>query len=202
MIKTLIFDFGDVFLTLNKAATDNHLKRFAITDLDQELLEINRSYEKGMISSKSFINHYTYRFPVLTEHSFIEAWNSILVEFPDHRLEFLKKIKASQKFKLILLSNTNELHIDWVKRNISFYEEFKSNFDQFYLSHEIHYRKPDQDIFKFVLNENKLNPNETLFIDDTQEHIQSAKSLGIHTWHLKAGTEDITELFTKKADII
>ena len=202
MIKTLIFDFGDVFLTLNKAATDNHLKRFAITDLDQELLEINRSYEKGMISSKSFINHYTNRFPVLTEHSFIEAWNSILVEFPDHRLEFLKKIKASQKFKLILLSNTNELHIDWVKRNISFYEEFKSNFDQFYLSHEIHYRKPDQDIFKFVLNENKLNPNETLFIDDTQEHIQSAKSLGIHTWHLKAGTEDITELFTKKADII
>jgi putative hydrolase of the HAD superfamily len=201
MIKTLIFDFGDVFLTLNKAATDKHLKRFAITNLDHDLLELNRSYEKGMISSEAFVNHYTERFPVLTEHSFIEAWNSILVEFPVHRLEFLKKIRATEKFKMILLSNTNELHIEWVKKNINLYEEFKSNFDQFYLSHEIHYRKPDQDIFKFVLDENELDPNETLFIDDTQEHIQSAQLLGIHTWHLKAGAEDITELFTKKSDI-
>jgi len=202
MIKTLIFDFGDVFLTLDKSATDSYLKEFGISNLDKDLFDTNKSYEKGMISTEAFIAYYTNRYPKLTELNFIKAWNSILIEFPSHRLEFLKKIKASQKFKLILLSNTNELHIDWVEKNINFYNDFRSCFDRFYLSHEIHHRKPDEDIFKFVLNENKLTSSDTLFVDDTQEHIESAKSLGLHTWHLKAGTEDVTELFTKKSDIL
>ncbi|MFD0932810.1 HAD family hydrolase [Psychroflexus salinarum] len=201
MIKTIIFDFGDVFLTLDKSATGKHLKENGISELDAELIGINNSYEKGLISSDEFSQHYTNRFKKLTSQEFKDAWNSILIEFPEHRLNFLKKLKASGDYKLILLSNTNELHIDWVKENISVYEEFRSCFDHFYLSHEIHFRKPDESIFEFVLNENNLNPKETLFIDDTLEHTLTAKKIGIHTWHLKAGKEDVTELFLKKANL-
>lgn len=201
MIKTIIFDFGDVFLTLDKSATDKHLKAQGISELDAELINVNMSYEKGLISTDEFIQHYTKRFSNLLVEDFKLAWNSILIEFPQERLEFLKQLKQSGSYKLILLSNTNELHIDWVKKHISVFEEFKSCFDKFYLSHEIHFRKPDEAIFEFVLRENNLDPADTLFVDDTLEHTLSAKKLGIHTWHLDAGKEEVTELFSKKSDL-
>ncbi|MBZ9778087.1 HAD family phosphatase [Psychroflexus sp. CAK8W] len=201
MIKTIVFDFGDVFLTLDKSATGKHLKENGISELDVELVKINNAYEKGMVSSAEFIHCYTKRFNRLTTETFKTAWNSILIEFPEHRLKFLKKLKAEGNFKLILLSNTNELHINWVKENISVYEEFRSCFDQFYLSHEIHFRKPDASIFEFVLDQNGLKPDETLFVDDTLEHTLTAQKLGIRTWHLQAGQEEVTELFSKKSDL-
>jgi putative hydrolase of the HAD superfamily len=177
------------------------MKIHGATDLSEELIEVNASYEKGLISSSEFIQHYISCFPGLTEEVFIKAWNSILIEFPAERLEFLKQLQASGKYTLILLSNTNALHIDWVKANIPIYEEFKSCFDQFYLSHEIHYRKPNRDIFEYVLNTNKLSPEETLFVDDTQDHILSAKTLGLHTWHLQVGKEKVIDLFSIKSDL-
>lgn len=201
MIKTIIFDFGDVFLTLDKSATQKHMESYEVAELSEELIMVNASYEKGLISSSEFIQQYMDCFPNLTEEAFIEAWNSILIEFPAERLEFLKQLKASGKYTLILLSNTNALHIDWVKANIPIYEEFKFCFDQFYLSHEIHHRKPNRDIFEYVLRENELLPEETLFVDDTQDHILSAETLGIHTWHLQAGKEEVVDLFSIKSNL-
>ena len=74
------------------------------------------------------------------------------------------------------------------------YERFKACFEQFYLSHEIKLRKPNTDIYEFVLQKNKLNPKETLFIDDTEENTEGAKKLGIKCWHLQVGLDDITDL--------
>lgn len=201
MIKTIIFDFGDVFLTLDKSATQKHLEKQGISELDSEFIKINNTYEKGLISTSNFIQHYIKRFDGLSSEKFKKAWNSILIEFPEKRLEFLKKLRASGSYRLILLSNTNELHIDWVKENISIFEDFKACFDKFYLSHEIHFRKPNADIFEFVLKENHLNPKETLFVDDTLEHTLTAKKLGVHTWHLQVGEEEVFQLFSKKADL-
>jgi putative hydrolase of the HAD superfamily len=48
-------------------------------------------------------------------------------------------------------------------------------------------RKPNEDIFEFVLHENKLDPTKTLFIDDTEQHILGAQKVGIHTFHLQKG---------------
>lgn len=201
MIKSIIFDFGDVFLTLDKTATQKHLKSQGIDELDQDDLRINQSYEKGLTSTQAFIKHYTQKFEGLSKEQFKEAWNSMLIDFPHHRLDFIKQLKESASYQLILLSNTNALHIDWVKEHISSFDEFEACFDKFYLSHEIHLRKPDREIFEFVINENNLTADHTLFVDDTLEHILSAKQLGIHTWHLQAGKEEVTELFSKKSDV-
>ena len=58
MIKTIIFDFGDVFLDLDKAATQRELERIEISDLSEEMLHQNKRYEKGLISSEEFIQYY------------------------------------------------------------------------------------------------------------------------------------------------
>lgn len=202
MIKNIVFDFGDVFISLDKSGAMNHaLNLFKMESFDSDIISINESYEIGAISSKSFIDFYTHRFPWTNNTIILEAWNLILKDFPLHRLEFIKALKKRQAYKLILLSNTNALHIGHVKQHVPFYEDFKSCFDAFYLSHEIKMRKPTFEIFNFVLEDNHMNAHETLFIDDTLENITSAKQLGFKTWHIDETTEDVSDLFQIKKDL-
>lgn len=201
MIKTIIFDFGDVFLNLDKPATARELKKLEISHFSKEMLKQNQLYEKGLISSEEFISGYCESFPKLTSEAFTNSWNAILVDFPEHRLNFLKNLKQQGRYELILLSNTNHIHIDWVKQNISFFEEFKNCFDAFYLSQEINLRKPDADIYHYVLQKHDLKPEETLFIDDTTENTAAAAEIGIHTWNIDPSKEDVTDLFTIKSEL-
>jgi putative hydrolase of the HAD superfamily len=202
MIKTIIFDFGDVFINLDKeGALKLALEKFEITELDEELQSINALYEQGLISTDEFLEFYADNFPRLPKDELKSIWNYIIKDFPEHRLQFIKQLAKDNNYQLILLSNTNELHIDYIKKNVSFYEDFKNCFDQFYLSHEINLRKPNADIFNFVLTENKLNAEECLFIDDTLENTQTAQQLGINVWNNNPATEDIVDIFTIKKEL-
>ncbi|OEJ98769.1 haloacid dehalogenase [Flavivirga aquatica] len=202
MIKTIIFDFGNVFINLDiEGWQKNMLDTFQIDTLSEEILAFNNFYEQGLISTNEFLEFYIENFPKLSKEDITYVWNYILKDFPKFRLDFLKTLKASAKYKLILLSNTNELHISWIKENVSFYEEFKNCFDAFYLSHEIHLTKPNNDIFEFVLNENNINAKECLFIDDNQNNIKAANALHIQTWHITPYTEDVINLFETKNDL-
>jgi putative hydrolase of the HAD superfamily len=202
MIKTLIFDFGDVFINLDKEGAMNHaLELFKLDVFSEEIIAFNSLYEQGLISTEEFIDFYLENFPDLDEEDVLYAWNYIIKDFPSHRLDFIKELASEKKYKLILLSNTNTLHIDWIKNDVSFYEDFKKCFDVFYLSHEIHLRKPNADIYQFVLSENNLTPETCLFIDDTEENTKAASKLGIHTWNIDPETEDVTNLFTIKKEL-
>jgi putative hydrolase of the HAD superfamily len=199
MIKNIIFDFGDIFINLDKPATFRELEKLGVTEISDEMMAVAHQYERGLISTDEFTGFFSNQFNISAE-KLILAWNSILLDFPLRRLDFLKELAKSEKYRLILLSNTNELHISSVRNSLGteFYNEFKNCFDVFYLSHEIHFKKPDVAIYEFVLNENNLIAEETLFVDDLKENTDAANSLGIHTWNLIPGQEDVTELFTKK----
>ena len=199
MIKTIIFDFGNVFINLDlEGALQYALNTFKIQSLSDEMIAFNSLYEQGLVSTDEFLEFYTENFSKLSKEELIEVWNFMLKDFPEHRLAFLKELKASSKYKLILLSNTNELHINWIKQHVSFYNDFKNCFDAFYLSHEIHLVKPNKNIFEFVLNENKLKKDECLFIDDNKDNINTAESMTIKTWHINPKTEDVVNLFNIK----
>jgi putative hydrolase of the HAD superfamily len=202
MIKTIIFDFGNVFINLNiEAALKYALEIFEIESLSEEMLGFNSFYEQGLISTDEFLEFYSENFPKLSNTELIEVWNYMLKDFPEYRLEFLKELKATSKYKLILLSNTNDLHIKYIKQHTSFYETFKNCFDAFYLSHEINLVKPNQDIFEFVLNENKLKAEECLFIDDNKDNITTANIMKIKTWHINPETDDVISLFKTKKNL-
>ncbi|MGB3608376.1 MAG: HAD family phosphatase [Psychroserpens sp.] len=196
-ITTIIFDFGDVFINLDKhGAMTNALELFEVDELPEELVAINTLYEQGLISTEEFLNFYLDNFPKLSTSEIVDAWNYILKDFPKYRLDFIQKLAEDNKFKLILLSNTNELHISWIKENVTFYDEFKACFDAFYLSHEIKLRKPNADIYQFVLNEHKLKAASCFFVDDTKDNTDAAAALGIHSWNIDETKQDIVDLFT------
>jgi len=199
MIKNIIFDFGDVFINLNKNATKVHLAALGHHVISPELEALAIRYEKGLITTSFFLNEAEKLLPNTLQTELIEAWNAIILDFPDHRLSFLKKMVDETNYRLFLLSNTNELHIKKVVEHMGTknYLSFKACFEAFYLSHEIHLRKPEPEIFKMILESHSLKAEETLFIDDTIDHIEAANKLGIATWHLKVNEEDIAALKSK-----
>ena len=197
MINALIFDFGDVFINLDKPAIERSMNKLGISTITNEMLEIAMNYEKGLISTDVFITSFTKKFPMISNKEFTIAWNSIILDFPEHRLTFIEHLASLKKYKLILLSNTNELHIEQVIENMSFdrYLRFKNCFDQFYLSHEIKLRKPDHSIYEFVLIKNNLIAKNCFFIDDTKENTDAASILGIRAWNNNPKNEDVIDLF-------
>ncbi|SEE47937.1 putative hydrolase of the HAD superfamily [Tenacibaculum sp. MAR_2010_89] len=199
MIKNIIFDFGDVFINLDKQATYKELAKLGVTEVSEEMMQVYYRYEMGLITTKEFVDFYHKKFNI-AKKDLINAWNAILLNFPLHRLEFLKELEKSSKYRLFLLSNTNELHISWIQNDWgnNLYQEFKNCFEQFYLSHEINLRKPNENIYEFVLGENNLLASETIFIDDTKENTDIAKNMGIHVWNINPETEDVVNLLNRK----
>ncbi len=199
--KNIIFDLGGVILNIDYDLTAKAFETLGLKQFDnlfskaqqQQLFDL---YEKGLISSDDFRETLNKRLKEPVNQLVLDdAWNAMLLDLPVSRLELLKK--AQKTHRTFLLSNTNEIHI------LSFFKTLKQqfgipnlsdHFEKVYLSYEIHLRKPDTEIFQFVLDTNQLDPSETLFIDDSPQHIEGAKKLGIQTYWLDVKKESITEL--------
>ncbi|NER11052.1 putative hydrolase of the HAD superfamily [Muriicola jejuensis] len=197
MIKNLLFDFGDVFIDLDKGATLRILSEKGLTGIRPELYSVIYDYEKGKVSTEEFLRKGMEYLPEIRRDDLITAWNAIILDFPEHRLDFITDLAINGSYRLFLFSNTNGLHIEKVIERMGSdrYSKFMSCFEGFYLSHEVGMRKPDPEVFEMFFDKNRLSPGETLFVDDTLEHIQSADRLGLYTWHLQVGKEEVTELF-------
>lgn len=199
MIENIIFDFGDVFINLDKQATAREMQVYGFKNLTPDLEGLFIDYEKGLITTKHFLNQTNHMFPKASRLDLIHAWNSIILDFPEQRLKFIEKLAKEKEYRLFLLSNTNELHIEFAKKRMGEerFVRFKNCFEKFYLSHELNLRKPEPAIFEYVLNSNNLRAEKTFFVDDSKEHTSAAAELNITCWNLKVGEEDILDLNTK-----
>ncbi|MGI9553090.1 MAG: HAD family hydrolase [Aurantibacter sp.] len=200
MIRNSIFDFGDIFRNLDKEIIFREAEKFGgRAHLTPQMQKINNDFEVGSISPDEFIAALHQVYPKATSQEIIDVWNGMLLDFPDYRLDFISNLAAEKKYRLFLLSNTNALHIPYLaeKWGDEKFARFKNSFEKFYLSQEIGMRKPNSEIFEFVLSENDLKAGETFFIDDTKENTDAAEKLGIRCWNLQVGKEDIIELNAK-----
>jgi FMN phosphatase YigB (HAD superfamily) len=197
MIDAIIFDFGDIFINLDKPATISGLKKLGMTAWNNELDQLNLSFETGSISPEEFIGGFQKQLPNASKEEILKAWNAVLADFPFYRLKFLQEL--SKKYRLFLLSNTDSIHINTFeeKSGVSFCKDFYNCFEKVYFSFDIGMRKPDPKIYQFVLDENNLIAANTLFVDDKTENTDSAAALGIKVWNLQVGKEDVIDLYKK-----
>lgn len=198
MINTIIFDFGDIFINLDKEAPINGLKKLGLTQWNEDLNQLNLQFEKGQISEENFLLGIQKHVPNASFDEILIVWNSILLDFPLRRLEFLQKL--TKKYRLFLLSNTDSIHIDTFEREngLSFTRDFYMCFEKVYFSFEMGMRKPDAEIFNYLIKNHELSPKRTLFIDDKKENTDAALALGLKVWNLQVGQEDVIDLFKKK----
>jgi FMN phosphatase YigB (HAD superfamily) len=199
-IKNIIFDLGGVILDIDYNLTVKAFDGLGIPNFKEQYSKMSQSnlfdnIETGKISPVEFrdlIREVAQK--TISDAEIDTAWNALILHLPQYRIEILKNLQVN--YRLFLLSNTNKIHYDdyseVIKRENGI-EGLEPLFEKTYLSHEMGLRKPDPEIFQVVLNENNLVPKETLFIDDSPQHIASAKTLGIVAYHLE--NEDIGDLF-------
>ena len=198
MITTIIFDFGDIFINLEKEAQIEAFNKIGLSNPNEDLIKQNDLFEKGEITAQNFLESFQKYLPNASLKEIKEAWNTIIGDFPLYRLEFLQLL--SYKYKLFLLTNTDEIHINRFehKVGISFFSDFYQCFEKVFYSYEMGMRKPDPAIYSFILNKHDLNPKKTLFVDDKKVNTDAAEKLGMQIWNLKVGEEDVVELFNQK----
>ncbi|MCB0478152.1 MAG: HAD family phosphatase [Crocinitomicaceae bacterium] len=190
-IKNIIFDLGGVLLNIDYHITINQFKDMGIQHFDELFSQAQQShlfdnFETGKISENEFIAQLQAFFHIQkSQEEIIHAWNSMLLDFPTERKETLKKY--AEQYNIVLLSNTNETHVRAFRKILqdTFGEYwFDDVFQNVYYSNEIGLRKPNKDVFEYVLDQNRFDAAETLFFDDSIQHIEGAKELGIQTIHL------------------
>jgi len=198
MINTIIFDFGDIFINLEKDKAIAEFAKLGLKGPNEELLQANEKFERGQIKEDQFLETFQKFLPQADVGEIRTAWNAVIGDFPLYRLEFLQLL--SSKYRLFLLTNTDQIHINEFEENVgvSFFSDFYQCFEKVYYSFEMGMRKPDSQIFSYILNKHDLSPKRTLFIDDKKENTDAAAALGINVWNLQVGKEDVVELFEKK----
>lgn len=197
--KNIIFDLGGVLLNIDYLKTVQAFGELGLIHPEQAFskdvqAELFRDLECGRISNADFLTMLNKHIPRADTSQIKNAWNALLLDFPAARFEFLKHL--AKKYSLYLLSNTNAIHLEKFRSIMDEtvgWDNFNQLFQGIGYSHELHARKPDVDIFNKMLKKYHLNPAETLFIDDTEMHVLSARSLGIESIHLK-NNQEISEV--------
>ena len=192
-IKNLLFDLGGVIINIDfqmVAQSFGALSNKDIPLIRQEIEErrIFFNHEVGHWTDAEFriaVNHMLET--SLTDKQIDAAWNSMLFDIPQERIDLLKALR--KKYNLYLLSNTNAIHIREVNRILqrdNQVDSLEELFEKTYYSHQIHLAKPSADCYEFVLRDAHIRAEETLFIDDSASNIHGAKQIGIQTVHLQA----------------
>ncbi len=204
-IKNIIFDLGGVILNIDYKLTQQAFEKLGI---DHEAAFYSKQtqhalfdqLETGKIGEEEFVKAIQDHLPQPTDSAdIINAWNAIILDFPLRRLQILQQLQLH--YNTYLLSNTNEIHertFNKLLQTTCGYPTLAMFFDRIYLSHRVGLRKPDAAIFELVLRENHLKADETLFIDDSPQHIEAAKKLGIQTIHVTEGVTMEDTIFRNK----
>lgn len=200
-INTLLFDLGNVLVDIDVEGAHQRLGGLLKKDADRGAIEkALLDYECGRISTDLFINAFLRQSERQVQAiDIIEAWNSMILGAPVHRLDMLKRLKG--KYHVYLLSNTNALHLEWLHRYFQTKHDIRA-FEQDYFtrafySHYIGDRKPNASIFRYVCDETGLEPAQTLFMDDMPDNIATASKLGFQTWLVEPG-KDIVEYIDER----
>ncbi len=202
-IRNIIFDLGGVLFAVDYQRTAMAFQKLGLRNFDQLYSQAKQSnlfdqLETGQISAGTFrlfirenaSGH-------LTDDAIDEAWCAMLIGMPAYKFATLKQLAA--QYRLFLLSNTNEIHLPDVRAMIQKQTPgftLEQHFEKCYYSHEIKMRKPNADIFNHVINENALIASETLFLDDSVQHVEGANICGIQALLISEEftTENLKEL--------
>lgn len=205
MITDLIFDLGGVLLDLNMEGIGQACLRLGI---NPELFfvkaespspsgEVGKgastvcegisaskaitAYQVGEVSSEQFISLVlSHCGEGITRQDIKEAWNSCIGLIPKERLDMIRELRRNG-YHTHLLSNTNDLHWEEIKRRYFSEEGYtcKDLFDHIFVSHEVHLAKPEPEIYRHAVHEIGRPAEQCLFIDDTLLNVEGAQRVGL-----------------------
>jgi putative hydrolase of the HAD superfamily len=198
MIKNIIFDFGGVIYEIDHGLSKKAFEDLGVKDFEQLYghqvqTGLFEQLERGEISEQDFRKAIAkFLKKGSTAEQIDRAWCALLVGFDTKTIDLLLDIR--QNYRIFLLSNTNIIHARRFIAEINKYSDFRSLFDDVWLSHEKQMRKPEKDFYLGLINKHDMELEKTLFIDDLDINIEAAKNLGIETYYLSNG-QSVINLF-------
>lgn len=207
-IKNVIFDYGNVIFSIDFRKAQEAFKLLGINNPDaffghKQQDQIFDKFDRGEVSENEFRDYVRQKTadPSLTDEQINAAWNSLLLGVARGNHDILLKFK--KKYRTFLLSNINAIHYTYIMNYLKTEFGFDDNehlFEKTYYSHLQGKRKPEINFFEQVLNNNNLKAQETLFIDDSPQHLAAAKTLGIQTFLMTA--PDTLAAFAKREHLV
>jgi putative hydrolase of the HAD superfamily len=182
-IKTLFLDIGGVLLT---NGWDHNARRRAVDTFDLDYEEVNErhhltfdTYEEGKLSLDEYLKRVIFfRERSFTINEFKKFMFAQTKPFPD-MINYIRKLKSHFNLKTVAVSNEGrELNEFRIKK-------FKLDelFDAFISSSFVHYRKPDEDIFRIALDISQTSPKQVAYLDDRLMFVEIAQQMGIKAIH-------------------
>lgn len=189
----LLFDFGGVIINIDYQLTVEAVRRLSRVAHGAEFTQASQAelfdlLETGHLTPAAFRaglrQHYDLEG---TDEELDAAWHAMLLDVPAERLALLAELRR-QGYQTALLSNTNELHIAEINRRLATTYGLKAGIadclDRVFYSQEVGLRKPGEEIFRHVLREMNWEPEDVLFIEDSPQHVATARRLGLRVLHL------------------
>jgi len=179
-MKAILFDLGKVLLDFNFETGVKALHAacsISRNRLEEVLWDENwiYRYERGEISTSEFHAYLRETADLdLDLPGFCQTWSSVFLPGLLVSEDLLLALK--RKYPLILVSNTNEVHIEFVRSNYRVLDYF----DHHVLSYEVGSLKPDRKIFEYAIAVSGHQPDALFFTDDREENILAARQLGMH----------------------
>lgn len=197
--KNIIFDLGGVLLNIDYNKTLKAFEQLGFPHFNTMYSQFTadalfEKFETGKIAEKDFYKTLINQHPHISQQDITEAWNAMLLDLRLESIHFLQTLSAGHR--LFLLSNTNTIHYAAFKQLFTAETSMDSIDDFFtkaYYSHLINLRKPNREVFEFVLKDAGITAAETLFIDDSYNNIETAAGMGFKT-HLLVAGETIEKL--------
>ena len=202
MIKNIIFDFGGVIITLDQPQAVRRFKKLGLKDAEKQLDPYTQKgifgdLELGLITAEEFQHELGKMIgrPVTFEEC-RHAWVGYCGELPQRNLDALLRLRQ-EGYRIIMLSNTNPFMMSWAEsadfdgmgHGISHY------CDATYKSYQVKMMKPDTNFFHHVLMNEKIFPDDTLFVDDGPRNVAVASQMGIHTFCLQNGADWTSDIY-------
>ncbi|HVU59201.1 MAG TPA: HAD family phosphatase [Puia sp.] len=194
-IKNIIFDLGGVIINLDNQRTEDAFIALGTKSLKEyfghgHAASFFKEYEVGGISDQEFVENIKKLTGIsASDEEIITAWNALLLDFPPERIQLLKELRKT--YRVFLFSNTNALHLSALQQiymNTFSDGELDDHFEKAYYSHTMKMRKPDTGSFQYILKENGLKGEETLFVDDALINVEGAEKAGLKGLFLRPGT--------------
>lgn len=202
MIRNVVFDLGGVIMTIDQNEALRRFKALGLADAERHLDPYTQTgifgdLEEGKITAEDFrtgLSRLIGR--EVTNDECKHAWLGYRKDVPQRNLDTLKDLR-SKGYRLILLSNTNPFMMSWAlsKDFDGGKASLEDYFDSLYLSYKVGAMKPNPEFFKNLLDNEKINPAESLFVDDGPRNIESACRLGFNTLCPVNGSDWRTEFY-------
>ncbi|MDV7103095.1 HAD family phosphatase [Vibrio sp. TH_r3] len=178
MCEVILFDLGRVVVDLGPSPIPKSwLSKHNYAQVEPWLSsQVGRQFEKGQITAFEFVTQLKQQFMLSqSNEEIIDAFIQWPIGIYPNLINVL--IQLRENYHLAVLSNTNELHFPRLIEEFAIAEYF----DTIFVSHHMHKAKPDIEAFEYVLQVLDVSADNVLFLDDNQQNIQAAKSLGINS---------------------